>query len=407
MGGDMRHIAFSITALALTLPGLAFGAKKEVPELADNVKINQIQVLGSHNSYSMGVDPRVRDLLGKVIETKFSEAIKNQTNAQKSLYSEEHPNPFSPYEMLKYKHPSLNEQLNIGLRSLELDVNPDPKGGNFLNPRAYEVLKAQGVNDLLPYDAKDMDKPGFKVLHIPDIDFRSSCTIFKNCLTEIKNWSDEHPNHIPIFIMLEVKSQDFPIFPNATHTIPMTSELYDALDAEIIGTLGREKVITPDDVRGAYPTLNAAVKAQNWPTLKQARGKIIFLMLTATGPTGATAYLDGHDNLKGRVAFLRATPESDYAAFLLIDNSLVRKDEIAKYVKEGYMVRTRSDIETYEAKINDYKRAISAFNSGAQVVSTDYELPGNDYGTSYLIKLPGGKPARCSPSFFDVCNIKK
>lgn len=404
----MRKFLLGLGCLTVFVPVLS-GAKdiqKEAPQLSDNLKINQIQVLGTHNSYSQGVDPRLRDILGKLIEASMAQMMKNQPDGKKNFFSEEHPNPVAPTDMLKYKHPPLSKQLDLGLRSLELDVNPDPKGGNFLNPRGYEVLKQQGVKDLLPYDYKDMEKPGFKVLHIPDADFRSNCPVFKNCLRELKQWSDAHPKHIPIYIMLEVKSQDVPIFPNPTHTIPMTHELYDALDKEIIDTLGRDKIITPDDVRGNYNTLRDAVKAQNWPTLKRARGKFIFLMLTATGPSGAIAYLDKHENLKGRVAFLRAEPKDDYAAFLLIDNAIVRKEEIPQYVKDGFIVRTRSDIETYEAKINDMTRANVAFNSGAQVVSTDFELPGNEYGTPYVIKLPGNDVARCSPIFATLCKKK-
>ena len=49
------------------------------------------------------------------------------------------------------------------------------------------------------------------------------------------------------------------------------------------------------------------------------------------------------------------------------------------------MVRTRSDIETYEAKMNDFTRSKAAFSSGAQVISTDFFHPGNTYGTSYFL----------------------
>ena len=62
-----------------------------------------------------------------------------------------------------------------------------------------------------------------------------------------------------------------------------------------------------------------------------------------------------------------------------------------------HLVRTRSDIDTYEAKINDKTRAQAAFESGAQVVSTDYFKPGNGYKTAYFVALPEGKPARINP----------
>ncbi len=42
-------------------------------------------------------------------------------------------------------------------------------------------------------------------------------------------------------------------------------------------------------------------------------------------------------------------------------------------------------------------RANTAFASGAQVVSTDFEHTGNAYGTPYVITLPGKGIARCNP----------
>jgi hypothetical protein len=67
-------------------------------------------------------------------------------------------------------------------------------------------------------------------------------------------------------------------------------------------------------------------------------------------------------------------------------------------------MRTRSDIETYEAKANDMSRAKAAFESGVQVVSTDYEtVAGNVYGTSYIVRLPGSEPARCNAVSSSQC----
>jgi hypothetical protein len=66
-------------------------------------------------------------------------------------------------------------------------------------------------------------------------------------------------------------------------------------------------------------------------------------------------------------------------------------------VKQGYLVRARADIETWEAKTNDPSRAKQALASGAQIVSTDFYKSGNAYGTDYLVQLPGGAAMRCNP----------
>jgi hypothetical protein len=150
-------------------------------------------------------------------------------------------------------------------------------------------------------------------------------------------------------------------------------------------------------VRGDYATLDQAVRAGNWPTLAKARGKVLFLMMTATGPGGIADYRVGHPGLKGRMAFLSSQPGQDYGGFVLFDNVKARGAEIRRAVEQGYLVRTRADIETYEAKVNDMGRAEAAFASGAQVVSTDFERPGNGYGTGYIVRLPGGGAARVNP----------
>ena len=92
-----------------------------------------------------------------------------------------------------------------------------------------------------------------------------------------------------------------------------------------------------------------------------------------------------------------AQPGQSFAAFLLLDNAQMRGGEIQQRVKQGYLVRARADIETYEAKVNDLSRATGAFASGAQIVSTDFYKPGNTYGTPYVVKLPGGGTWRCNP----------
>ena len=98
-----------------------------------------------------------------------------------------------------------------------------------------------------------------------------------------------------------------------------------------------------------------------------------------------------------REMFLQSQPGKPHSAFLLLDNAIIRKDEIMEHVKKGYLVRSRTDIDTYEAKVNDKTRSVAAFESGAQVLSTDYFKPGNAYGTDYFITLPGNNPVRVNP----------
>ncbi|WP_297507787.1 phosphatidylinositol-specific phospholipase C1-like protein [uncultured Caulobacter sp.] len=386
----MKTQTLGLVAAAALLAGAA---------RAEEPRLNQIQVLGTHNSYSQGVDPKLLALADAAIGTKMATFAERMPPEMKKEWEEYHPHFTSMSEALSYRFPSLTAQLDAGLRSLELDINNDPQGGRYAHPAGYAALRARGVPNgaMLPYDATDMEKPGLKVFHVADLDVRSSCNLFATCLRQLRAWSDAHPDHAPIFILVEAKSDPVPLFPNAAPPLPFDSAAFNEMDRSIFEIIGRDKLVTPDDVRGDYPTLETAVLAHHWPTLGKARGKFVFLLLTALDPAALAAYHQGHENLEGRAAFLRATPGQSYAAFLLLDNATMRAKEIPERVRQGYLVRARADIETYEAKLNDLSRANQAFASGAQIVSTDFYKPGNTYGTDYVVRLPGGGEARCNP----------
>ena len=387
----MKKLALGL-ALTCALSALAT-AKDRAPELL----LNQIQVVGTHNSYSQGIDPRLMAMAEAIVGPRLMARNASLTGAAKAAALEYHPNPGSLSQGLNYRYGSLASQLDAGMRSLEIDINNDPQGGRYAHPAGYAALKAKGITDPLPLDATDMDKPGLKVFHIADFDVRSSCNLFRTCLGQLRSWSDAHPNHEPIFILVEAKSDPLPIFPGSTKPLPFDAKAFAEMDASIYDVIGRDHLVTPDAVRGDYATLEAGVRAHHWPTLQAARGKFVFLLLTALDPIALAAYHEGHPNLEGRAAFLRASPGDSYAAFLLMDNATMRAKEIPALVKQGYLVRARADIETYEARINDPARANQAFRSGAQIVSTDFYKPGNGYGTAYVVRLPGGAAARCNP----------
>ena len=366
--------------------------------LPGDTKINGIQVLGTHNSYVQPIDTAILNYVDPIFERMMRQYTANMSKEEEAQFRENHPNEINMSQGLAYDHPDFPTQLDAGIRSLEIDVYYDPTGNRFSRPAAYDYLLQQGRTNLLPHDTTDLDQAGFKVLHMADLDFRSHYPTFKKALTALRNWSDAHPVHTPIFILIEAKDQSIPLFPNATEVLPFTEQAYDALDQAVIDGLGEDKLITPDQVRGAFGTLKEAVLANNWPSLEASLGKFIFLLLPGgIGLTPEDPYVNGHPSLQGRVMFVNSSIQKDHAAFFLLDNAIVRKEDIENLVKKGYLVRTRSDIETYEAKINDDTRAKTAFESGAQIISTDFFLPGNPYNTDYVVTMPNDKPLRLNP----------
>lgn len=369
-------------------------------EIPKDLKINQIQVIGTHNSYAKKRDAVIMDFVDPILTNLFQNYAKSIDPEGQGKWNEFHPNlnELTFKEMISYSFPDFKAQLNAGLRSLAIDIVYDPVGGTFSKPAVYEAMKAKGITNYQPFDATGLETPGFKVMHMPDVDFLSHYNTFEAALTDLKTWSDKNPTHAPVYIMIEAKDKGFPIFPNSAKVTPFSSDIYDALDQTLVAILGREKIIAPDDVRGDYKTLNEAVLNKNWPTVQASQGKFIFLLLPGgAGLTSESAYVKNHESLKDRIMFVKANAGEAHAGFLLLDNAIVRQNDIQQYVKQGYMVRTRSDIETYEAKVNDYSRAKAAFKSGAQVISTDYYQDTNNYGTSYKVELPSNKPIQVNP----------
>lgn len=395
----MKQIFSAAFLAALLLSGSVAKAQATGKQL-DKLTINQVQVLGTHNSYARPVDTAVLAAADPIFEKMMGGYFNNMPPEQIARFKEYHPNSMKMSEGLKYSHPPFDVQLDSGLRSLELDVYYDPTGNRFIKPASYALLQKQGITNLAPYDTTGLSQPGFKLMHIADYDFRTHYPTLQKGLQVLKNWSDQHPSHFPIYVMVEAKDKGMPIFPNPAQVLPFDAKAFDELDAEIIKVLGRDKLITPDDVRGEYKTLKEAVLAKNWPTVAKARGKFIFLLLpSAAGlDTATSVYAKGRTSLQNRVMFLESTGKEPFAAFLLLDNAIVRQKEIQQFVKDGYIVRSRADIETYEAKVNDLTRAKAAFSSGAQVISTDFFRPGNGYGTSYVVRLPNSNgEARPNP----------
>ncbi|KLI99818.1 hypothetical protein WQ56_11715 [Luteimonas sp. FCS-9] len=370
-----------------------------VPALAgerplEDRRIDQLQVVGTHNSYSQPADPRVFEVMDPILEPMLKGMFAGMPDAARARYEDEHPNPMDDLQTgLAYIHPPIEAQLRAGLRSLEFDLNVDHAGGRFLSPLPYRMLREQGARDLAPLYAEALAEPGLKVLHAVDVDFRSHCPTFRLCLRQLRAWSDANPGHTPVFVLLEPKFQSLAArAPGATPLDPFDARAFAEMDATIADVLGRERVIAPDDVRGTHPTLEAAALAGGWPTLAQARGKFVFLMIVP-GLNLATfaPYLENAPNLEGRLAFVQGRPGMAHAAFVMIDNALTHANEIPTLVRKGYLVRTRADIDTGEARSGDTTRRDAALASGAQIVSTDYPFAPNIFGNAYVVPpFPGG-----------------
>jgi len=335
---------------------------------AGDVRLNQIQVIGTHNSYHIAPDAGVLSLIAA--------ASRKQADA------------------LDYSHRPLAEQFSkLGIRQIELDLFADPEGGHYAEPSARAILRKAGKDaGPDPDEGGRLRKPGIKVLHVPDVDFRSTVPTFVEALKEIRAWSAAHPRHVPIFVLLELKDQASPALP--TRPVPFTKALLDTVDAEILSVFERAALLTPDDVRGTSATLPEALKERGWPTLEACRGRVMFALDNEDAVRDR--YLEGHPALRDRLLFVSVAREHPAAAWMKMNDVFGDFDKIKELVRDGFLVRTRADTDTVEARRNDPSRRDKALASGAQFASTDYPEPRPDF-SDYVVRLPGGATARPNP----------
>ncbi len=351
----MLHIRFPFFIFSI-LAGCTLGYGQTFANI-DSLKINQLQVIGSHNSYHLRANKPVLNFL------KGLSGIL--------------PKEYDPHE-LDYEHEPLQVQLDsFHLRSFGIDIYPDPEGGQFYHRKKNNLLgkpKASGIAAL--------KEPGFKVMHIPDIDYNTRYYTFKSMLTDLKKWSDEHPTHLSVFILIEGKEASIASTLKKLHftkAIPFTPALCDDIDKEIKAVFGDhpDKIITPDIVRGNYATLREAVTANNWPSIGAARGKFIFIAMEKADKP----YLIGHPNLEGRMMFTFSKEGNQEAAFIKYEDPILNEKEIKAAVQQGYMIRTRADNPNKQNRSGDYTQMMKAFESGAQIISSDYYRPDPRYKT--------------------------
>src|SRR3984885_14388458 len=193
----------SAVAFAAAIETSLFMADAQTPVDDTALKLNQIQVIGTHNSYHAGIAANE----AKLWQAKYAQA----------------------YQGLDYQHQPLPQQFDSGVRQIELDIYADSKGGLYAHPSGPQMVAAAHLPPDPDFDPTGiMNKPGFKVMHVQDVDYRSNCQPFTGCLEQVRQWSKAHPNHIPIFILIETKQGKPQGQLPLTEPEPFTAATFDA-----------------------------------------------------------------------------------------------------------------------------------------------------------------------------------
>jgi len=122
--------------------------------------------------------------------------------------------------------PPLRQQLDAGVRQLELDVWAQPDGS--------------------------------VAVHHTAVDMRSTCPTLAVCLAPVRAWLDTHPKALPVYLIVEDKDGA----PEAVET---------AVRAGLPGRL----LVSPNEVVGG-----------RWPTLATTRGRVIAVLIGARARPG-------------------------------------------------------------------------------------------------------------------------
>lgn len=265
--------------------------------------------------------------------------------------------------------------------------NPDLAGTELAYTHAPldEQLGKQGVRGFELDTWYDYMEERFEVYHLgAGLDEGTRCRLFVDCLSTLKKWSDQNPAHHAIFVQIE---------PKESPTEAEAEDYFAHLEGEILSVWPRERVITPDEVRGDAATLRDGVATKGWPTLGATRGRILFYVDNSTD--FRRFYTHDQKDLNGRLMFADATPDDPWAGVLLFNDPIADADGLSAAVAAGFIVRTRADDALKPAMTGDTTQREAALASGGQIISTDY--PAKVDGTDYVVEIPGGTPSRCNP----------
>lgn len=371
----MKTIAFSV---ALLFSAIATGLCQEqlsktsvTSELKPedkSLRLNEIQVIGTHNSYHLAPTPEIMKIIGLT-----GKAVADS---------------------IDYTHAPLAQQFgSLGIRQIELDIYADPDGGLYSNPVGRKLTQQTEADPRMPFDFDTvMQKPGTKIIHAPGFDFATHVPTLKMALEQTVAWSKSNPGHLPILILLEIK--ETATGPAGVKPLKFNREKLDGLDQEIRECVPVEMMLTPDTVRGEYSTLREAIQESGWPTLERCCGKIFFALDNTDGVKDR--YLEDHESLKGRVMFVSVNPDHPAAGWMKLNDPLDDFQHIQDCVRRGFIVRTRADYDTTQARKNDTRQRDRAIESGAQFISTDFPIPDSRW-SDYCVQWPDRAVYRRNP----------
>ncbi len=304
--------------------------------VSSGVKFNEVAFLGTHNSYKSGTTSEYKKLFAAIDVLTFGIAAGVTAD---------------------FSADTLTEQLQLGIRNLEIDIETVVKDGEI----------------------------GFVTSHIPYIDNVSSCYDFKGALEEIKLWSDNNPGHLPVTIIIEPKSG----VPAIDGMRNFNIDYANALDSLVFSVLG-ETLLSPKDMMRDYASFKEMRENDGWLPLGDTLGRVMILLHDCSV---TDKFIKQDETIKSRAMFpmLRYDDRNESYTSFILDNE---PDKALEHESESIdecklIVRTRADSFPNFSE----KRYESVNKCSSQIISSDYVVRTEDtpYHTfsfgGYTVKL--------------------
>lgn len=296
-------------------------------ELDAGLKFNELRYTATHNSYQTESVDVLKQIYGKLSDLTFG---------------------LVPENMAKFASPTLTDQLNSGIYSFEIDIEVFDRDGDI----------------------------SFTCMHSPCLEMTTSCYDFALAMKEIAMWSDNNPGHLPITVIIEPKEIFLPLEDMKVLNLDYAKELDKTLKEALGGRL-----FTPADMLRDYESFGVMRRADDWCKVSDMLGKVLILFHECNTTEG---YIELDPTLRAQAMFpmLRAKDiDRDCASFLLINKPESEFDDIQEALDNKFIVRTRADEFT---KVSE-KRREKAFESGAQIISTDYPVRPGITADDYVV----------------------
>ncbi len=302
-------------------------------ELENGLKFNELRFLGTHNSYQPVPVEEFTQLYARLSELTFG-----LVKAEKGTFNSQ----------------TLTQQLNCGIRSLEMDIETFDRDGEI----------------------------SFTCMHSPYFDMATSCYDFELALKEIKMWSDNNPNHLPITIIIEPKETFLPL----KDMKPINLDYISEFDKVLRKGLG-DKLFTPADMLRDYESFGAMRAADDWCKAQDTLGKVLILLHENSATTEGYIAIDPSIKTQAMFPMLREEDiERDCTSFILANTpgELIEiKDDVI--FSKKIIARTRADKFT-EIEAERLEKAMA---SAAQIVSTDYPPRDDLAADAYVVGFNG------------------